>query len=124
MEYVPEAIADAKVNSELNGIENTVFYAGDMKAVLDDGFVAANGRPDVIILDPPRAGVDEPVIEVIPVSYTHLDVYKRQIRSSKIKKCGRVRGLLFVEQVGAQALGAFVGLVVLPFGDLGEVARQ
>ncbi len=61
----PEAIADAKVNSELNGIENTVFYAGDMKAVLDDGFVAANGRPDVIILDPPRAGVDEPVIEVI-----------------------------------------------------------
>ena len=65
VEYVPEAIADAKVNSELNGIENTVFYAGDMKAVLDDGFVAANGRPDVIILDPPRAGVDEPVIEVI-----------------------------------------------------------
>ena len=64
VEYVPEAIADAKVNSELNGIENTVFYAGDMKAVLDDGFVAANGRPDVIILDPPRAGVDEPVIEV------------------------------------------------------------
>ena len=54
VEYVPEAIADAKVNSELNGIENTVFYAGDMKAVLDDGFVAANGRPDVIILDPPR----------------------------------------------------------------------
>ena len=65
VEYVPEAIADAKVNSELNGIENTVFYAGDMKAVLDDGFVAANGRPDVIILDPPRAGVEEPVIEVI-----------------------------------------------------------
>ena len=65
VEYVPEAIADAKVNSDLNGIENTVFYAWDMKAVLDDGFVAANGRPDVIILDPPRAGVDEPVIEVI-----------------------------------------------------------
>ena len=65
IEYVPEAIADAKVNSELNGIGNTSFYAGDMKEVLDDGFVAANGRPDVIILDPPRAGVDEPVIGVI-----------------------------------------------------------
>ena len=65
IEYVPEAIADARVNSELNGIRNTVFYAGDMKAVLDDAFVAANGHPDVIILDPPRAGVDEPVIEVI-----------------------------------------------------------
>lgn len=65
IEYVPEAIADAKVNSELNGIGNTTFYAGDMKAVLDDAFVAANGRPNVIILDPPRAGVDEPVIGVI-----------------------------------------------------------
>ena len=65
VEYVPEAISDARINSELNGIGNTVFYAGDMKAVLDDAFVAANGHPDVIILDPPRAGVDEPVIEVI-----------------------------------------------------------
>ena len=65
VEYVPEAIADARINSEVNGIANTVFYAGDMKAVLDDEFIAANGRPDVVILDPPRAGVDEPVIEVI-----------------------------------------------------------
>ena len=65
IEYVPEAIADAKVNSELNGIRNTTFYAGDMKAVLDDAFVAANGHPDVIIPAPPRAGVDEPVIDVI-----------------------------------------------------------
>ncbi len=65
IEYVPEAIADAKINSALNGIANTAFYAGDMKKVLDDGFVAANGRPDVVILDPPRAGVDQPVIDVI-----------------------------------------------------------
>ncbi len=65
IEYVPEAIEDAKVNSAINGIDNTVFYAGDMKAVLNDDFVDRNGRPDVIILDPPRAGVDEPVIEVI-----------------------------------------------------------
>ncbi len=65
IEYVPEAIEDAKVNSAINGINNTRFYAGDMKAVLNDEFVAQNGHPDVIILDPPRAGVDEPVIEVI-----------------------------------------------------------
>ena len=65
IEYVPEAIEDAKINSQINGIENTVFYAGDMKKVLNNDFIAKNGRPDVIILDPPRAGVDEPVIEVI-----------------------------------------------------------
>ena len=65
IEYVPEAIEDAKVNSAINGIENTVFYAGDMKKVLSNDFIAKNGRPDVIILDPPRAGVDEPVIDVI-----------------------------------------------------------
>ena len=65
VEYVPEAIEDAKVNSALNGIDNTVFYAGDMKNVLTEAFVEANGHPDVIILDPPRAGVDAPVIDVI-----------------------------------------------------------
>ncbi len=65
IEYVPEAIEDARVNSRINGIENTVFYAGDMKKVLSDEFVERNGRPDVVILDPPRAGVDAPVIDVI-----------------------------------------------------------
>lgn len=65
IEYVAEAIEDAKVNSRLNELDNTVFYAGDMKNVLSDQFVAENGHPEVIILDPPRAGVDEPVLEVI-----------------------------------------------------------
>ena len=65
VEYVPEAIEDAKVNSMINGINNTTFYAGDMKDVLSDEFVEHNGRPDVIILDPPRAGVDEKVLDVI-----------------------------------------------------------
>jgi 23S rRNA (uracil1939-C5)-methyltransferase len=65
VEYVAEAIEDARENSLLNGIDNTVFYAGDMRAVLSDEFVTANGRPDVVILDPPRAGVDAPVIDVI-----------------------------------------------------------
>ena len=65
VEYVPEAIEDARFNSALNGIENTVFFAGDMKDILDDAFIAANGRPDVIILDPPRAGIHEDVIKTI-----------------------------------------------------------
>lgn len=65
IEYVPEAIEDAKINSQINGIDNTVFYAGDMKKVLNSDFIERNGKPDVIILDPPRAGVDADVIEVI-----------------------------------------------------------
>jgi 23S rRNA (uracil1939-C5)-methyltransferase len=65
IEYVREAIEDARENSAANGIANAVFYAGDMKKILTDAFVAANGRPDVVILDPPRAGVDAPVIDVI-----------------------------------------------------------
>lgn len=75
IEYVPEAIEDAKVNSAINGIENTAFYAGDMKKVLYKSFVERNGRPDVIILDPPRAGVDEPVIDVILAAAPERIVY-------------------------------------------------
>lgn len=65
IEYVPEAIEDAKVNSEINGIGNTLFYAGDMKNVLTREFVAEHGRPDVMIVDPPRAGMHEDVVNVI-----------------------------------------------------------
>lgn len=65
VEYVPEAIEDARVNSEINGINNTVFYAGDMKDVLNREFIAANGQPDVIILDPPRAGLHEDVVNTV-----------------------------------------------------------
>ena len=65
IEYVPEAIEDAKVNSKINNIENTLFFAGDMKDILNDDFVAKYGRPDVIITDPPRAGMHEDVVNVI-----------------------------------------------------------
>lgn len=65
IEYVPEAIADARVNAEANGINNCVFYAGDMKDVLSPAFIEENGRPDVIILDPPRAGIHPDVAKVI-----------------------------------------------------------
>ncbi len=65
IEYVPEAIEDAKVNSELNGIKNTLFYAGDMKDILTEDFIREHGRPDVIITDPPRAGMHNDVVGVI-----------------------------------------------------------
>jgi len=65
IEYVPEAIEDAKVNSAINGIANTEFYAGDMKDVLTNDFIAAHGRPDVIIVDPPRSGMHGDVVNVI-----------------------------------------------------------
>lgn len=65
IEYVPEAIADAKVNSAVNVIDNTDFYAGDMKDVLTDDFIAAHGRPDVMIVDPPRAGMHQDVVDTI-----------------------------------------------------------
>ncbi|MCQ2342747.1 MAG: 23S rRNA (uracil(1939)-C(5))-methyltransferase RlmD [Paludibacteraceae bacterium] len=65
IEYVPEAIEDAKVNAQLNQLDNTEFFAGDMKDVLNADFIATHGQPDVIITDPPRAGMHEDVIKVI-----------------------------------------------------------
>lgn len=65
IEYVPEAIEDAKVNSEINGIDNTLFFAGDMKDMLTQEFINQYGRPDVIITDPPRAGMHMDVIDTI-----------------------------------------------------------
>ena len=63
IEYVEEAIADAKVNTALNGIENCTFYAGDMAKIFTDEFIEANGRPDFIVTDPPRAGMAEKVVD-------------------------------------------------------------
>ena len=65
IEYVPEAIEDAEANAAANGITNCEFFAGDMKDVLDDAFIAEHGHPDVIILDPPRAGIHPDVAKVI-----------------------------------------------------------
>lgn len=75
IEYVPEAIEDAKVNSEINGIDNTLFYAGDMKDILTEEFVSTHGRPDVIITDPPRAGMHQDVIDVILLAEPKKIVY-------------------------------------------------
>jgi 23S rRNA (uracil1939-C5)-methyltransferase len=65
IEYVAEAVKDAIINSEINGIHNTHFFAGDMKDVLSEAFFTSNGKPDVIITDPPRAGMHENVIKII-----------------------------------------------------------
>ncbi len=65
IEYVEDAIADARINSEVNGITNTEFFAGDMKDVLTDEFITEHGRPDVMIVDPPRAGMHQDVVDVI-----------------------------------------------------------
>lgn len=65
IEYVPEAIEDAKVNAQINHLDNTLFYAGDMKDILNQAFIEKHGRPDVIITDPPRAGMHTDVIDTI-----------------------------------------------------------
>jgi len=65
IEYVPEAIEDALINSKINNIDNTLFYSGDMKNILNTSFINEHGNPDVIITDPPRAGMHEDVINAI-----------------------------------------------------------
>lgn len=75
IEYVPEAIEDAKLNSEVNGIDNTLFYAGDMKDVLNAEFIAEHGVPDVMIVDPPRAGMHADVVATILAAAPRRIVY-------------------------------------------------
>ena len=65
IEYVPEAIEDAKVNSDINDLSNTSFYSGDIKDLLNDDFIRQNGRPNVVITDPPRAGMHAEVVQTI-----------------------------------------------------------
>jgi len=75
IEYVPEAIEDAKTNASLNGIDNTLFFAGDMKNILTADFIRQHGRPDVIITDPPRAGMHDDVVNVILLAEPQRIVY-------------------------------------------------
>ena len=65
IEEIPEAIADAEENMRLNGIENAVFYAGDVKNVLSPEFTQRHGHPDVVITDPPRAGMHEAAVQFL-----------------------------------------------------------
>lgn len=75
IEYVEDAVADARVNSAANGISNTEFFAGDMKDVLSDGFIAEHGRPDVMIIDPPRAGMHTDVVDTVMRAEPRVIVY-------------------------------------------------
>ncbi|MCQ2299588.1 MAG: 23S rRNA (uracil(1939)-C(5))-methyltransferase RlmD [Bacteroidales bacterium] len=75
IEYVEEAIEDAKINAQYNGYDNTTFYAGDMAKVLTEDFIKENGRPDVVITDPPRAGMHEKVVEQLLATEARKIVY-------------------------------------------------
>lgn len=99
IEYVPEAIADAKLNSEVNGIDNTIFFAGDMKDVLTDGFIAEHGRPDVIIIDPPRAGMHEDVVNVILNARPERIVYVSCNPATQARDLALMDSLYRVEEV-------------------------
>ncbi len=75
VEYVEDAVKDARINSELNGINNTEFFSGDMKDVLNNAFIEQHGTPDVIITDPPRAGMHADVVETILAASPERIVY-------------------------------------------------
>ncbi|CAH0994961.1 23S rRNA (uracil-C(5))-methyltransferase RlmCD [Emticicia aquatica] len=65
IEYVADAVEDAKINADVNKLDNTLFFAGDMRKFLTNEFIAEHGKPDVVITDPPRAGMDEPVVRTL-----------------------------------------------------------
>lgn len=87
IEYVPEAIADAKINAAGNGITNCEFYAGDMKDVLTSEFIAEHGRPDVMVVDPPRAGMHPDVVKVILDAAPERIVYVSCNPASQARDC-------------------------------------
>lgn len=99
IEYMPEAIADAKLNSEVNGIDNTIFFAGDMKDVLTDGFIEEHGRPDVMIIDPPRAGMHEDVVNVILNARPERIVYVSCNPATQARDLALMDSLYRVEEV-------------------------
>lgn len=97
VESVPEAIEDAKINAQLNGIENTKFYAGDMKDVLNQQFIDANGKPDVIITDPPRAGMHQDVIDTILAAAPERIVYVSCNPATQARDIAQLAESYFVE---------------------------
>ena len=99
IEYVPEAIEDAKINSKINGITNTLFYAGDMKDILNDDFIREHGRPDVIITDPPRAGMHPDVIKTILRAAPERIVYVSCNPATQARDLQDLDGLYRVEKV-------------------------
>lgn len=99
IEYVPEAIDDARLNSSVNGIDNTLFYAGDMKDILTDSFISEHGHPDVMIIDPPRAGMHEDVVKVIMNASPERIVYVSCNPATQARDLALMDSLYRVEEV-------------------------
>lgn len=99
IEYVTEAIEDAKVNSRINNINNTDFHAGDMKDILNDEFIRSHGRPDVIITDPPRAGMHADVVETIMRARPRRIVYVSCNPATQARDIGLVDTMYSIEKV-------------------------
>ncbi len=99
IEYVEAAIADAKLNARVNGLDNTEFFAGDMKDVLTDLFVEEHGRPDVMIVDPPRAGMHEDVVNVILRAEPEVIVYVSCNPATQARDIGLLDGKYRVTDV-------------------------
>jgi 23S rRNA (uracil1939-C5)-methyltransferase len=99
IEYVPEAIDDAVLNSSLNNIQNTLFYAGDMKDILNESFILQHGRPDVIITDPPRAGMHNDVIDAILFAAPRRIVYVSCNPATQARDLSLLNNAYFVTRV-------------------------
>ena len=99
VEYIEIAIADAKENSKINNINNTVFYAGDMKDVLTVDFIEVNGKPDVIITDPPRAGMHTDVVNAILNSGAKKIVYVSCNPATQARDVALMDSLYKVEKI-------------------------
>jgi 23S rRNA (uracil1939-C5)-methyltransferase len=99
IEYVDEAVQDARVNSEINGIVNTQFFAGDIKDVLCESFFESYGKPDVIITDPPRAGMHEDVIKTIAQAAPEKIVYISCNPSTQSRDIQSLSGIYYVADV-------------------------
>ncbi len=99
IEYVPEAIEDAEINAKINNLDNTLFFAGDMKDILNKEFIEQYGRPDVIITDPPRAGMHEDVINTILFAAPERIVYVSCNPATQARDLNLLDGAYKVEKV-------------------------
>ena len=99
IEYVPEAVADAKRNAAANGIDNCLFFAGDMKDILNADFIAGHGQPDVMIVDPPRAGMHPDVVRTILAAAPPVIVYVSCNPASQARDIAMMAGQYQVTRV-------------------------
>jgi 23S rRNA (uracil1939-C5)-methyltransferase len=99
IEYIDEAVRDAIINSDINNIKNTRFFTGDIKSVLNEQFIASNGRPDVIFTDPPRAGMQKEVVRAIMTARPEKIVYISCNPSTQARDIEIMSGLYRVKKI-------------------------